>query len=143
MTDLIPMIIVSLLSGLLSTMNVWTVDRSHIRFHLNDLYMILLMTGWMIFLTYLHNYKLTEHVNVGVIAYVLIISTTFYFVRTQFLIDDKQFLKGMIPHHSMAIQMARNIKNKTEDEKIRKLADDIITAQTNEIKLMDEILQSK
>jgi hypothetical protein len=35
------------LSGLLSTMNVWVDKVDDIRFSINDLYMTLLMTGWM------------------------------------------------------------------------------------------------
>jgi hypothetical protein len=36
-----------LLSGLLSTMNVWVDKVDDIRFSINDAYMTLLMTGWM------------------------------------------------------------------------------------------------
>lgn len=46
---------------------------------------------------------------------------------------DKAFIEEMIPHHQMAIMMAQMLKNTTNRDEMRKLADDIITAQTKEI----------
>jgi Na+-transporting NADH:ubiquinone oxidoreductase subunit NqrC len=83
--------------------------------------------------------------NAGIVIVIIImcISLIIYCVRTQFLIDDEQFLNGMIPHHSMAILMAQNIKKKTTNKEIKKLADNIIDTQTKEIELMDSILRDK
>ena len=44
------MFVTMFLAGLLSTMNVWVDKYEDMRFSLNDLYMTLLMTGWMFFL---------------------------------------------------------------------------------------------
>ena len=41
------MFFIMILSGLLSSMNVWANDYYDMRFSINDLYMTLLMTGWM------------------------------------------------------------------------------------------------
>ena len=41
------MFFIMILSGLLSTMNVWVDKLDDIRFSVNDAYMSLLMTGWM------------------------------------------------------------------------------------------------
>ena len=41
------MFFIMILSGLLSTMNVWVDKLDDIRFSINDAYMILLMSGWM------------------------------------------------------------------------------------------------
>lgn len=46
---------------------------------------------------------------------------------------DKAFLEQMISHHQMAVMMAGMLKNTTNRPEMRKLADDIITAQTKEI----------
>ena len=43
------MFFIMILSGLLSTMNVWVDKLDDIRFSINDAYMTLLMTGWMFF----------------------------------------------------------------------------------------------
>ena len=44
------MFFIMILSGLLSTMNMWVDKYENIRFSMNDVYMIMLMTGWMFFL---------------------------------------------------------------------------------------------
>ena len=41
------MFFIMVLSGLLSTMNVWVDKIDDMRFNINDAYMTLLMTGWM------------------------------------------------------------------------------------------------
>lgn len=49
---------------------------------------------------------------------------------------DKAFVEQMIPHHQMAVMMANMLKNGTERPEMKKLADDIITAQSAEIDQM-------
>ena len=49
---------------------------------------------------------------------------------------DKAFIEEMIPHHQMAVMMASMLKSSTNRDEMRKLADDIITAQTSEIDQM-------
>lgn len=49
---------------------------------------------------------------------------------------DTEFIKEMIPHHQMAVMMANMLKNSTQRSEMKKLADDIITAQTKEIEEM-------
>lgn len=55
---------------------------------------------------------------------------------------DKAFVEEMIPHHQMAVMMASMLKNGTQRPEMKKLADDIITAQTNEINQMREWLKN-
>lgn len=134
------MIIISILAGLLSTMNFWTINIHHVKFHLNDIYMAFLMAGWMLFFEYLFLYQhIGSQSNLFLIS-ILVISITFYFIRKQTFINDEQYLKGMIPHHSMAILMSEKIANKTKNPQIKKLANDIIINQTKEIKLMSNLL---
>lgn len=49
---------------------------------------------------------------------------------------DKAFIEEMIPHHQMAVMMATMLKNATNREEMKRLADDIITSQSNEINQM-------
>ena len=49
---------------------------------------------------------------------------------------DKEFIEQMIPHHQMAIMMASMMLNRTEREEMKKLAQDIIRTQTEEINQM-------
>ena len=49
---------------------------------------------------------------------------------------DEAFIKEMIPHHQMAVMMAQMLLASTNRPEMKKLAQDIITAQTKEIKEM-------
>lgn len=49
---------------------------------------------------------------------------------------DKTFVEEMIPHHQMAVMMASMLKGATQRLEMKELADNIITAQTNEIDQM-------
>ncbi|MBW6513696.1 MAG: DUF305 domain-containing protein [Candidatus Syntrophosphaera sp.] len=65
-------------------------------------------------------------------------SILFYMNRSQTLINDVSFMKAMIPHHSIAINNARNAN--ISDPRVRELADDIIEAQIREINAMKLLL---
>lgn len=129
------MIIIGLISGLLSTMNIWAVKIDDVRLHLNDIYMAMLMTAWMILFESILHYNQTYIVG-SIIAIIIII----YMIRNQVFISDEQYLSGMIPHHSMAILMSEKIKNKSSNPKLIKLANNIITSQNKEINIMNKLL---
>ena len=127
----IPMFVACVIGGLFSSMNNWVVDWSHIRLSLNDVYMSLLMTGWMFLLLSIYYLDLTQFI-VGLITIII----SFVSIRTQFLINDKQFINGMIPHHSMALLMSQKIKEKTTNPEIKKFGKNIIKTQLEEINWM-------
>ena len=64
-----------------------------------------------------------------------------YAYRNQMYIDDKEYLKEMIEHHSMAILTSEEILQKTTLERVRKLAENIISTQEKEIDYMKQLLQ--
>jgi uncharacterized protein (DUF305 family) len=55
---------------------------------------------------------------------------------------DRAFVREMIPHHKMAVEMAKMAKTQGEHAKIRTLAGKIITAQNAEIHTMTTIAKS-
>lgn len=63
-----------------------------------------------------------------------------YLYRKQIAINDKQYLEGMIEHHSMALLTSEAISKKTDNYYVAKLAKDIIKQQTDEIKTMNKLI---
>jgi uncharacterized protein (DUF305 family) len=51
---------------------------------------------------------------------------------------DKEFIEQMIPHHQMAIMMARMLEDGTSRSEMLELADNIETSQAREIQQMQE-----
>lgn len=66
-----------------------------------------------------------------------------YLYRNQVVVDDKQYLDGMIEHHSMAILTSEEILKKTDNYNVAKLAKNIIQKQKDELREMKEMLSSK
>jgi len=64
-----------------------------------------------------------------------------YLYRKQIAIDDKQYLKGMIEHHSMALLTSEEILKKTDNYNVAKLAKNIIQSQTDELITMNDLIK--
>jgi len=135
MNHYLVMFIIMIISGLFTNMNIYVDKFSDIRLSLNDIYMTLLMSGWMLFLMGVY-YKDYNILYIGL----FLIIFNFWAIRTQFMISMKQYIMSMIPHHSMAIHMSKKLKeidNMNQDSnKIKKFLDNIVTNQNNEINLM-------
>ena len=75
-------------------------------------------------------------------VFALLLVGAFWGIRAQTLVNDEQFVRAMIPHHSGAIQMCNRASIK--DEEIRELCfgpNGIIQSQTREIAQMKAILE--
>ena len=133
------MFIIMIISGLLSTMNIYADKLSDIRWSLNDVYMILLMTGWMIALMAIY-YK---NLHMFILGCILVVFNI-WAIRSQFMISENQYILGMIPHHSMAIHMSKKLiekkvnrnSNNNSSTTITDFLKNIIKTQTQEIDFM-------
>jgi len=115
-------------------MNVWVDKWDDIRFSINDIYMTLLMTGWMFLFMGLY-YRETLILWIGLALVVVNV----WFIRTQFMVTNEQYMLGMIPHHSMAILMSKRLIQR-EPSMENKFVSNIIVTQEKEIEYMKEIL---
>ncbi len=75
------------------------------------------------------------------ISLFVLISAFVYLYRKQIAIKDKQYLEGMIEHHSMALLTSEEILKKTDSYDVAKLAKNIIQTQTDEINVMKRLLR--
>ena len=125
------MFFIMVISGLLSTMNVWVDKVEDIRFSINDAYMTLLMTGWM----FLFMGIIYQEAGVFLIG-VIFVLVNLWCIRNQFLVTETQYKLGMIPHHSMAVHMSKKL---LEKENIRiPFVENIIQTQEKEITILKQ-----
>ncbi len=101
----------------------------------------LLMASNMIWAHEIIHYLSMGHFNMLVFSVGIILSIgVSILLRQQLFVDDKQWLRRMISHHSTALTTSHKIYNKTSNPKLKKLAKEIIDTQENEIQLMKSML---
>jgi hypothetical protein len=126
---------------LLTYTNAFAYD--HVRWSEERFYMALLMGAAMalVMLAFMRSmmYKNRTLNIIVVAAAVLLGSTALYLSRSQVLVDDQAYMKGMIPHHSIAILTSERAD--IDDVRVRELADGITKAQRKEIKEMDWLIE--
>lgn len=116
-------------------------STDHIMFSSMRTYMTILMVApmaisMMLFMWSMYENKKLNMVIIGVS--VVIFSVTFYMMRNQTGISDIDYMKGMIPHHSSAILTSE--ESDLKDPETKKLAEEIIKAQKEEIALMKDLI---
>ena len=114
----------------------------HFYFNLNNVYMTLMMVTPMalLMLVLMRSMYANKRANLAIaIGAVVIFAGSFYAMRSQAAIGDKELIRGMIPHHSGAILMCG--KAKLTDSELVALCDDIVEAQEREISQMQTILE--
>jgi hypothetical protein len=102
----------------------------------------LLMGSNMIWAHELIHYLSVGHINMKnfILGLGLSVIIVVFLLRNQWYVDDKQWLRRMISHHSTALTTSHKIVNITKNNDIKKLATDIIKVQEEEISLMKKML---
>lgn len=105
-------------------------------------YMAIIMALFMVLLeVMMHDHSYHVFSLYWYISLFALIAVFIYLYRKQVAIDDKQYLEGMIEHHSMALLTSTEILKKTDSYDIAKLAKNIIQTQSDEIIIMDKLLK--
>ena len=110
--------------------------------NLNNLYMTLLLVSAMLIIELLIMKGMYQNkkINWAVIAVSLAIGIFSWFgIREQINVGDKQFVKGMIPHHAAAVLMSE--KAKLTDPELIELQKNILETQAKEIEFMKRKLK--
>ena len=118
-----------------------TYALDHVRFSETRLYMTLLMGASMglVMLGFMLGMYRNTKANVAIVAGSLVLfAAGLWLVRSQAAVGDVAYMKGMIPHHSIAILTSERAG--IEDLRVRELADEIIEAQRREIREMELLI---
>ena len=110
--------------------------------NINNLYMTLLMVSAMLIieLWIMKGMYQNKKINWAIITVSLAIGIFSWFgIREQLFVGDKEFVKGMIPHHAAAVLMSE--KAKLTDPELIELQKNILETQAKEIELMKRKLK--
>ena len=114
----------------------------HVRWSEERFYMAVLMGGAMalVMLAFMRSMMYRNgKLNLVIVGVALALMAGGYTLsRSQALVDDTAYMKGMIPHHSIAILTSERAG--IEDVRVRELADGIIATQREEIAEMDWLI---
>jgi len=118
-----------------------TYQLGHVFFSETRLYMTLLMVATMavVMFYFMKSMYRNNAINVLILlGSIILFATSLFLVRSQVLVDDVDWLEGMIPHHSIAILTSERAQ--LSDPRVQELAQEIIEAQKREIDEMKALI---
>ncbi|AJY52913.1 DUF305 domain-containing protein [Vreelandella sulfidaeris] len=94
----------------------------------------------VIMLSFMLNMYQKKLINIAIfVGSALLFTAALWLVRSQATVGDDEYMKAMIPHHSIAILTSERAQ--ISDPRVRKLADEIIEAQRREIAEMKYLIR--
>ena len=121
------------------------VDRAeHVYLNLSNVYMTGLMAGSMvpIMLLTMSGMFPNKRLNLALwLGSAAALALCWFLLRAEAGVGDRQFIRAMIPHHSAAIQMAK--ESSISDPRLRQIVEDILRSQEREIAEMKAMLGEK
>jgi uncharacterized protein (DUF305 family) len=120
-------------------LNTYALD--HVFYSQTRTWMALLMGAAMavIMMGFMWAMYKNARLNAAVIAGgIIVFGASLWLVRSQETVGDVSYMKAMIPHHSIAVLTSRRAH--IRDQRVRKLADQIIDAQVREIAEMKSLI---
>lgn len=141
------MFIVMLIVGMFfNPMSILAYSHKHLYVSLTSFYSGLFMASNMMWAHEIVKYLSMGHFNLLVfsIGIILSISISRLLLRQQLLVNDKQWLKRMIPHHSTAMttttKLLENNNNFKNNPILYRVAKNIVENQEREILYMKSLL---
>ena len=113
----------------------------HVRWSQTRFWMALFMGATMavIMLAFMLGMYKDRRTNLTIFAgSAIVFAVALWLARSQATVGDVAWMKGMIPHHSIAILTSERAH--ITDPRVRKLADEIIRSQRREIAEMDSLI---
>jgi hypothetical protein len=136
------MMIGSFIIQMIVMSGIMTNSYTNITFSIGKFYMSVIMASLM---GLLEVFMYDIHMRIISFYYYLILffilSIFIYLYRNQIYIEDKDYLQEMIEHHSMALLTSDEILQKTKSERVKKLAENILSTQEKEIEYMRELIK--
>ena len=122
--QIIMFIVMVVIGMLFNPMNILAYRFSDLYISQTLFYGGLLMASNMMWAHEIVHYLSMGHFNMLVfyVGIILSIGVSILLLRQQLLVDDKQWLRRMIPHHSTALTTTHKIYNRTNNPKIKELA---------------------
>jgi Ca2+/Na+ antiporter len=116
-------------------------ENMYITNNIGKAYMSVLMGLFMVVLEIMmHDHQYSVFSSNLYIIFAVLLVLFIYLYRKQVAIDDRQYLEGMIEHHSMALLTSEAILKKTDSYDVSKIAKNIIQTQTDELRDMHQLL---
>ena len=111
-------------------------NTSDFRVSLNQIYGAVFMASAMILIESIYT-----PMPAGIWFLLITLAAASYIgIRKQLFINDREYLKDMIPHHSMAVLTSRQRMEKGQDSTVLAIAEGILRSQQSEITTMKNIL---
>ena len=135
------MMISSFIIQLIFMSSIMTDSYKNITFSIGKFYMAVIMAilmGLTEVLMFDTHMKTVSGIYYLSLFFVLVVFV--YLYRNQVYIEDKDYLNEMIEHHSMALLTSEEILQKTHSERVKKLAENIISTQEKEIEYMRQLI---
>lgn len=118
-----------------------TYQLGHVYFSQTRVWMALIMGAVMAFVMLLFMWGMYRNTkaNIGIlVGAAAVFLCSLWLVRSQETVSDMDYMRAMIPHHSIAILTSTEAH--IRDPRVRELADGIIEAQVREIGVMKRLI---
>ena len=140
--QLIMFVVMTLTGMFFNPMNILANNFCDLYLSLTLFYGGLLMASNMIWAHEIFHFVYMGHFNNKLFFFGIFLSyfISNFLLRKQLFVNDTQWLKRMISHHSTALTTSNIIYKRTKNPKIKKLAKEIIDTQEKEILLMKKLL---